>query len=128
MPIPFPLARASTDSFAIESNLHSIPNLSPVVLYMQDDFFLLKKHTTADFVSPLYGPVLRLSSPKSYEIPSFRYPATGCEHEWSSLIRSAWLLGERFAKKKRGCTLPPFPLAPSLFPLHPPPSAPGGFR
>jgi 3-O-alpha-D-mannopyranosyl-alpha-D-mannopyranose xylosylphosphotransferase len=29
-------------------------------------------------------------------------PFKGCEHEWNSLLRSSWLLSQRFPNKKRG--------------------------
>jgi 3-O-alpha-D-mannopyranosyl-alpha-D-mannopyranose xylosylphosphotransferase len=58
-------------------------------------------HTTADFGSPLLGPNLRLGDTFGYTIPYWEDPAVGCEHEWSSLLRSNWLLSRRFGFRSR---------------------------
>jgi hypothetical protein len=50
----------------------------------------------------MYGTVLRLGDPAAYVIPSAEEPLVGCEHEWSSLLRSNWLLSRRFGFKDRG--------------------------
>lgn len=61
----------------------------------------LQPHTTADFGTPLLGVNLRLGDPWAYTIPYWETPAVACDHEWSSLLRSNWLLSLRFGFRQR---------------------------
>lgn len=120
------------NSMAIESNLFNIKDLGPLVVYMNDDFFLMRPHSASDFHSPssIYGPVMAFSFSETGVVwpepirqkkagwsgffsdepripiqpgyvPPVRNIAVSCNHEWSALSRSSWLMAERFGKKYR---------------------------
>lgn len=114
------------NSFSIETNLFNIPNIAPQIAYLNDDFFLTSSHSMADFHSPgsIFGPLMpfvfagqnfRFPAPPR-ELGSGRWSAPrpiaeplpggfidsppqielSCNHEWSSLARSNYLLGGWF--------------------------------
>ncbi|GAA6005569.1 hypothetical protein JCM10207_005253 [Rhodosporidiobolus poonsookiae] len=90
----------SFNSLAIESQLASLPDIAPTMLYLNDDFFLLQPLTISDIDSPLSGPVFRMQRDfLVHAVPP------GKEHddpegEWRGLGYSAWLLDERFGKRQ----------------------------
>ncbi|KAJ7265968.1 hypothetical protein B0H12DRAFT_1230364 [Mycena haematopus] len=92
----------SFNSLAIESQLANIENLAPTIFYLNDDCFLLKPLSGADFETPLYGPVFRIQF--DLEVPS-RAPGAPVhgdrEGEWPGLLFTNWLLDRRFGKRRR---------------------------
>ncbi|KAJ7229184.1 hypothetical protein GGX14DRAFT_417010 [Mycena pura] len=88
----------SFNSLAIESQLPNIPNLAPTIFYLNDDCFLLRPLSVADFETPLYGPVLRIQfdlGVKSRPPDSFGLFGDK-EGEWPSLE-----FNQRFGKRSR---------------------------
>lgn len=63
--------------FAIETNLYALPGVSKEFAYFNDDFFLSKKHTHGDFLSPVYGSVVRMPSVHSPTIWPVEFPEPG---------------------------------------------------
>lgn len=87
------------NSMATEATLGlNVTDLSEIFFYSNDDNFMDAPMTTADFASPLYGPVFHINHV---------YPLQPIEHprkelgEHPSLHFSAWLLGERFGPRTR---------------------------
>jgi hypothetical protein len=52
----------------------------------------LPQHSRADWVSPIFGPVMRFTDPKGLVPWNQQFPETACVHEWSALLRSNWLM------------------------------------
>ncbi|KAJ7717069.1 hypothetical protein DFH07DRAFT_347232 [Mycena maculata] len=93
----------SFNSHAIESQLPNIHDLAPTLLYMNDDFFLLKPLSAADFQTPLYGPVFRIQldlDVRSTPPDSVRM-GVDREGEWPGLEYANWLIDQRFGKRQR---------------------------
>ncbi|CAO3565619.1 unnamed protein product [Mortierella alpina] len=90
------------NSLAIESQMHHIPGLSDVFLYLNDDVFLGTQMRAADVWTPLYGFVFHLEPtllvpPMILATP--RNPiAIG---EWNSLQYSNYLLSRQFGPRYR---------------------------
>ncbi|PWN20209.1 hypothetical protein BCV69DRAFT_283088 [Microstroma glucosiphilum] len=87
------------NSMAAEAGLGlNVTDLSEIFFYTNDDNFMDAPMSTADFASPLYGPVFHINHV---------YPLQPIEHpkkelgEHPSLRFSAWLLGERFGPRTR---------------------------
>ncbi|KAF9963798.1 Xanthine phosphoribosyltransferase 1 [Mortierella alpina] len=90
------------NSLAIESQMHHIPGLSDVFLYLNDDVFLGTQMRAADVWTPLYGFVFHLE-------PTLLVPPTILETpentiaigEWNSLQYSNYLLSRQFGPRYR---------------------------
>ncbi|GAA5902129.1 hypothetical protein JCM6882_006708 [Rhodosporidiobolus microsporus] len=92
----------SFSSRAIESQLPGLETDSPVLLSLNDDFFLLKTLSASDIASPLTGPVFRMYRNFVVEgVPANKNDKDGIESEWLGLKHSNWLLDQRFGKRKR---------------------------
>ncbi|KAJ7896082.1 hypothetical protein B0H14DRAFT_2431241 [Mycena olivaceomarginata] len=93
----------SFNSLAIESQLANIEDLAPTIFYLNDDCFLLKPLSAADFETPLYGPVFRIQFDLGVKSqpPGVISMAVDKEGEWPGLEFTNWLLDQRFGKRKR---------------------------
>ncbi|KAJ7086180.1 hypothetical protein B0H15DRAFT_361823 [Mycena belliarum] len=93
----------SFNSLAIESQLANIPESAPTILYLNDDSFLLKSVSAADFDSPLYGPVFRIQFDLGVNsrAPGSIRMGVDKEGEWPALEYTNWLLDQRFGKRRR---------------------------
>ncbi|SYW75066.1 uncharacterized protein UBRO2_00476 [Ustilago bromivora] len=86
------------NSMAVESMLGNQPGLNDNFIYSNDDFFFLDDAATADFTSPLFGPVMRLDYNLVVEGKQSPDSTPG---EWSSLWHTSWLLDQRFGQRSR---------------------------
>ncbi|CAK5275855.1 unnamed protein product [Mycena citricolor] len=77
----------SFNSLAIESQFGNMPNLGKTLFYLNDDCFLLKPISLADFETALYGPVFRIHFGLKVEShdPSKRWKGGDKEGEWPAL-------------------------------------------
>ncbi|KAF9575039.1 Xanthine phosphoribosyltransferase 1 [Mortierella alpina] len=90
------------NSLAIESQMHHVPGLSDVFLYLNDDVFLGTQMRAADVWTPLYGFVFHLE-------PALLVPPTILDTpentiaigEWNSLQYSNYLLARQFGPRHR---------------------------
>ncbi|KAF8342792.1 uncharacterized protein EI90DRAFT_3115337 [Cantharellus anzutake] len=87
------------DSFAIESQLSRIPDISEHFIYMNDDYFLTSPLGAADFYTPQYGVVLRVQPDLlvTSSNPSLDNP----DGEWRPLRYTNWLLDQRYGVRSR---------------------------
>ncbi|PSR92032.1 hypothetical protein BD289DRAFT_196145 [Coniella lustricola] len=76
----------------------SVTDLADAFFYSNDDFFFGCNLTTADFSSPLYGPVYHIDH--SLPLLAEETPSNGLG-EHASLSYTTWLLGERFGHRDR---------------------------
>ncbi|CAO1638735.1 unnamed protein product [Sympodiomycopsis kandeliae] len=95
----------SFNSLAVESNLghESMEGLSENFIYSNDDTFTSSASSMSDFITPLYGPVLRLDN--GLQVQGSKVSRLSDQGEWPSLRRSAWLLDERFGSRTRAYTV-----------------------
>ncbi|KAG0270816.1 Xanthine phosphoribosyltransferase 1 [Linnemannia exigua] len=92
----------SFNSLAIESQMHHIPDVTDVFLYLNDDVFLGLEMAAADIWTPLYGFVFHME-------PTLLVPPTILplpQHtlsigEWNSLQFSNHLLSRQFGARHR---------------------------
>lgn len=87
------------NSGAMEASLGAgVTDLAEAFFYSNDDFFFGCNLTTADFSSPLYGPVYHID----HSLPLLANEAPEAElGEHASLSYTTWLLGERFGHRDR---------------------------
>ncbi|KAJ7179662.1 hypothetical protein C8R46DRAFT_1325404 [Mycena filopes] len=92
----------SFNSLAIESQIANIPHLAPTVFYLNDDCFMLKPLSEADFETPLYGPVFRIQFNLGVKGKSPEAPMMGMDRqgEWPGELASRWA-DERFGRRER---------------------------
>lgn len=76
----------------------SVTDLSDAFFYSNDDYYLGRNLTTADFSSPLYGPVFLVARYSMVEPVEHQENGLG---EYPSYKYTAWLLGQRFGSRKR---------------------------
>ncbi|KAG0319881.1 hypothetical protein BGZ99_004856 [Dissophora globulifera] len=90
------------NSLAIESQLHHLPGLSDIFVYMNDDVFLGTPMLSSDFWTPLYGFVFHLEGSLLVP-PTIRAIEKNPRNvgEWSSLQYSNYLLSQRFGPRYR---------------------------
>lgn len=87
------------NSMAMEASLGlNVTDLNDAFFYNCDDFYLGRNLTTADFSSPLYGPVFHIDHNTKVRPVEHQDNELG---EHPSLRYSAWLLGERFGQRWR---------------------------
>lgn len=87
------------NSMAMEASLGlNVTDLSDAFFYNCDDFYLGRNLSTADFSSPLYGPVFHIDHNTKVRPVEHQDNELG---EHPSLRYSAWLLGERFGQRWR---------------------------
>ncbi|KAF7308758.1 hypothetical protein MKEN_01074900 [Mycena kentingensis (nom. inval.)] len=93
----------SFNSLAIESQFVHIHDLAPTIFYSNDDCFLLRPLSAADFETPLYGPVFRIQFDLGVKSRPPDSPPVGVdkEGEWPGLEYTNWLLDQRFGKRTR---------------------------
>ncbi|KAF8945460.1 Xanthine phosphoribosyltransferase 1 [Haplosporangium gracile] len=92
----------SFNSLAIESQIHHIPGVTDVFLYLNDDVFLGKEMGASDIWTPLYGFVFHME-PTLLVSPTI-LPApqnTLSVGEWNSLQYSNHLLSRQFGPRFR---------------------------
>ncbi|KAF9421915.1 hypothetical protein BGZ94_008731 [Podila epigama] len=90
------------NSLAIESQMHNLPGLSDIFLYMNDDVFVGTKMLPSDIWTSLYGFVFHLES--SLLVPPTIRPVESNPvnvGEWNSLQYSNYLLSKRFGPRYR---------------------------
>ncbi|KAF8931966.1 hypothetical protein EDD21DRAFT_374829 [Dissophora ornata] len=90
------------NSLAIESQIHHIPGLSDIFVYMNDDVFLGTPMLPSDVWTPLYGFVFHMEG--SLLVPPHVRPTEQNPlniGEWSSLQYSNHLLSQRFGPRYR---------------------------
>ncbi|KAG9065124.1 Xanthine phosphoribosyltransferase 1 [Linnemannia hyalina] len=92
----------SFNSLAIESQMHHIPGVTDVFLYLNDDVFLGKEMVAADIWTPLYGFVFHME-PTLLVPPTILPPPqnTLSVGEWNSLQYSNHLLSRQFGPRFR---------------------------
>ncbi|GAA5932899.1 hypothetical protein JCM1841_005189 [Sporobolomyces salmonicolor] len=91
----------SFNSLAIESQLANIDTEATTALYLNDDFFLLQPLSVADVESPLSGPIFRMQRDLLVGGVAPEKVTDDGDGEWRGLDISAWLLDERFGKRRR---------------------------
>ncbi|GAA5869721.1 hypothetical protein JCM1840_000570 [Sporobolomyces johnsonii] len=92
----------SFNSLAIESQLGNLETEALSALYLNDDNFLLQPLSTSDIESPLSGPVFRVQRDLLVGAVEPDDPtAADPDGEWRGLGISAWLLDQRFGKRRR---------------------------
>ncbi|KAF9965749.1 Xanthine phosphoribosyltransferase 1 [Mortierella alpina] len=92
----------SFNCLAIESQMHHIPGLTDVFVYMNDDFFLGTKLLPSDFWTALYGFVFHMEG--GLRVPPVIRPTEKNPvniGEWSSLQYTNFLLSQRFGPRYR---------------------------
>ncbi|KAG0214781.1 Xanthine phosphoribosyltransferase 1 [Mortierella sp. GBA30] len=90
------------NSLAIESQMHHIPSLTDVFLYLNDDVFLGTQMRAADVWTPLYGFVFHME-PTLLVPPTALYSPENAVAvgEWNSLQYSNYLLSKQFGARYR---------------------------
>ncbi|KAJ7067822.1 hypothetical protein C8F01DRAFT_1115840 [Mycena amicta] len=93
----------SFNSLAIESQLVHMRDVAPTIFYSNDDCFLMRPLSAADFETPLYGPVFRIQFDLAVKSRPPDSPPVGVdkEGEWPGLHYTNWLLDQRFGKRSR---------------------------
>ncbi|KAF9948005.1 hypothetical protein BGZ72_010082 [Mortierella alpina] len=92
----------SFNSRAIESQIHHIPGVTDVFVYMNDDFFLGTTLLPSDVWTALFGYVFHMEG--GLRVPPVIRPAEKNPlnvGEWSSLQYSNFLLSQRFGPRHR---------------------------
>ncbi|KAI1310802.1 Xanthine phosphoribosyltransferase 1 [Mortierella claussenii] len=92
----------SFNSLAIESQIHHIPGMTDIFMYLNDDVFLGRTTSFADVWTPLYGFVFHLEP--TLLVPPTILPApeyTLAVGEWNSLQYSNYLLSKQFGARHR---------------------------
>lgn len=90
------------NSMAIESRIGWLWGLADVSLSFNDDFFMLKKHSVADWWSSLYGTVLRLDYNYNQQVrPVLDKRLISDAGESGGLYHANWLLSQRFPRRLR---------------------------
>ncbi|KAF8982005.1 hypothetical protein BGZ46_001964 [Entomortierella lignicola] len=92
----------SFNSLSIESQMHHIPGITDIFMYMNDDVFLGTTMLPSDIWTPLYGFVFHLEG--SLRVPPTIRPTESNPlnvGEWSSLQYSNYLLSQRFGARHR---------------------------
>lgn len=90
------------NSMSIETRIGWISDLHEVFVAFNDDFFMLKPHSVADWYTPLHGPILRLDNQYSVQVkPEWRADLIGDPGEAAGLNRANWLLSQRFPARDR---------------------------
>ncbi|KAF8939982.1 hypothetical protein EDD21DRAFT_360295 [Dissophora ornata] len=92
----------SFNSLSIESQMHHVPNMADIFVYLNDDVFFGKPINIADFWTPLYGFVFHMDAyskvqpwpPKPVERSSF-------VGEWESLQYTNSILAKQFGARHR---------------------------
>ncbi|KAI1293239.1 hypothetical protein EDD11_008492 [Mortierella claussenii] len=90
------------NSLAIESQIHHLPGLTDIFLYMNDDVFVGTTLLPSDVWTPLYGFVFHMEG--SLLVPPTIRPTESNPTnvgEWSSLQYSNYLLSQRFGPRHR---------------------------
>lgn len=91
------------NSMAMEASLGvNVTDLNDAFFYNCDDFYLGRNLTTADFSSPLYGPVFHIDHNTKIQPVQHQANELG---EHPSLRYTAWLLGQRFGERVRNYIL-----------------------
>lgn len=75
-----------------------VTDLSDAFFYSNDDYYLGRSLTTADFSSPLYGPAFLIA--RKAKIDPVEHPEDGLG-EFPSYKYTTWVLGERFGRRPR---------------------------
>ncbi|KAF7313346.1 hypothetical protein HMN09_00490200 [Mycena chlorophos] len=93
----------SFNSLSIESQFIHIREAAPTMFYLNDDCFLMRPLSAADFESALYGPVFRIQLELSVRSRPPERPPRGVdkEGEWPGLEYTNWLLDQRFGARPR---------------------------
>ncbi|KZW02608.1 hypothetical protein EXIGLDRAFT_759733 [Exidia glandulosa HHB12029] len=92
----------SFNSFAIESQIPHISNLSKHIVYMNDDYFLTGPLKPYDFYTPEFGTVLRIQSDLMVTpAGQLKRPSGDGSGEWLSLEYSNDILSRRFGYRRR---------------------------
>ncbi|KAG0326908.1 Xanthine phosphoribosyltransferase 1 [Dissophora globulifera] len=91
----------SFNSLAIESQIHHIPMVTDVFLYLNDDVFLGTPMAAADVWTPLYGFVFHMEP--TLLVPPFMHTPDNTLNvgEWDSLQYSNYLLSMQFGPRHR---------------------------
>lgn len=91
------------NSLAIESQIQNIDRTSSdQLVYFNDDFFTLRKLAVSDFMTPLYGPVIKtLTRFTSMYLPAKKtfWRKLNPAGEEPGIKRAAWVLGMRFSMR-----------------------------
>ncbi|KAG0290948.1 Xanthine phosphoribosyltransferase 1 [Dissophora globulifera] len=92
----------SFNSLSIESQMHHIPGMADIFVYLNDDVFFGKPLSIADFWTPLYGFVLHMD-PLSRVQPWQPKPVehTAEVAEWPSLQYTNSVLSKQFGARHR---------------------------
>ncbi|GJJ76744.1 hypothetical protein EMPS_09103 [Entomortierella parvispora] len=92
----------SFNSLSIESQIHHIPGVTDVFLYLNDDVFLGQPMSAADVWTPLYGFVFHMEPTLLVPpTPLVSHGETLAIGEWNSLQYSNHLLSKQFGARHR---------------------------
>ncbi|GAA5862843.1 hypothetical protein JCM8547_006567 [Rhodosporidiobolus lusitaniae] len=91
----------SFNSLAYESQLANLQTSAPTALYLNDDFFLMQSLTYTDVASPFSGLVFRMQRDLLVGGVSPADTHDDGDGEWRGLGYTAWLLDQRFGKRRR---------------------------
>ncbi|BEJ06147.1 hypothetical protein CcaverHIS641_0306690 [Cutaneotrichosporon cavernicola] len=91
-------ALPSYNSMAIESRLAWLPGLAETSIALNDDFFILRPHSVADFTSALYGNVFRFDKNPKPVLSKKLFNDAG---ETSGLVHANHYLSNRFPRRRR---------------------------
>ncbi|KDQ19027.1 hypothetical protein BOTBODRAFT_184820 [Botryobasidium botryosum FD-172 SS1] len=90
------------NSYAIESQMGNLRDITENFVYMNDDFYMLRPLTPMSFYTSAYGMVLQMQP--SLIVSPFKAPPNMVLGEWKNLQHSNWLLGNRFGSRHRPYT------------------------
>ncbi|ORZ28898.1 hypothetical protein BCR41DRAFT_418000 [Lobosporangium transversale] len=92
----------SFNSLSIESQMHNIPGLADIYVYLNDDVFFGKPLGSSDFWTPLYGFVFHMDP--NTVVPPYVPVASSTNMnvgEWSSLQYTNSILSKQFGPRHR---------------------------
>ncbi|GJJ74760.1 hypothetical protein EMPS_07118 [Entomortierella parvispora] len=91
------------NSLAIESQMHHVPDLADIFVYLNDDVFFGKPLGPGDFWTPQYGFVFHFNtfSPVAPTEPNLLKPGETVIGEAQSLRHSNYLLSQHFGSRHR---------------------------
>ncbi|KLT42836.1 hypothetical protein CC85DRAFT_285184 [Cutaneotrichosporon oleaginosum] len=92
----------SYNSKSIESRLGWLPGLAETSIALNDDFFVLRPHSVADFHSPLYGDVFRFDD-SFYQQPRpvLDKKLFNDAGETGGLVHANYFLSKRYPRRRR---------------------------
>ncbi|KAG0215336.1 Xanthine phosphoribosyltransferase 1 [Mortierella sp. GBA30] len=92
----------SFNSLSIESQMHHIPGLAKIFVYLNDDIFFGNPINIADLWTPLYGFVFHMDTLTAVDpVPPSGVDNPSTVGEWQSLHYTNWILSKQFGARHR---------------------------